>query len=85
MLKRRELSGHKSGSLRQLLANPLALAIVGGFVTLMTSILTSALTASQNQALEARRAAYTRESSRDSQQHRPQRWRLAAVLPAPPP
>jgi Trypsin-like peptidase domain len=68
MLKRRELSGQKSGWLKQLFTNPLVLAIAGGFVTLMTSILTTAFTASQNRDLEARRAAYARESSRDNLQ-----------------
>ena len=68
MLKRRELSAHKADYLKQLLTNPVTLAIVGGFITLMTSILTTAFTASQNQTLEDRKAGYARESARETLQ-----------------
>src|SRR5437660_2628062 len=50
LLKRRELAG-RSGPFKDLLANPLALAVVGGFVTLMTTTITASFTAKQ--ALQA--------------------------------
>ncbi|CCJ05686.1 Hypothetical protein BN69_0235 [Methylocystis sp. SC2] len=51
---------------KDLLSNPLALAIVGGFITLMTSIVSSTYTSSQNREAEKMRAAYARDSARDS-------------------
>jgi hypothetical protein len=55
-LRRREARTPKAGWLKDLVANPLVLAIVGGFITLMTGILTGAHTASQNREAEALRA-----------------------------
>ncbi len=55
-LRRREACTPKAGWLKDLVANPLVLAIVGGFITLMTGILTGAHTASQNREAEALRA-----------------------------
>jgi hypothetical protein len=54
-IKRRELAAPKTG-LRTLFANPLTLAIVGGFITLMTSVVTTHLSAKDGLAAEAVRA-----------------------------
>jgi len=68
-LKRRETAtASRSPALKELFANPIALAIVGGFITLMTSILTTAYTASQNLGEDAVRAKYARESANETLQ-----------------
>src|SRR5437660_2040359 len=55
-LKRRELAARPSKTLMEMLANPLTLAIVGGFITLMTTIVTNHLTVSANLQVEATKA-----------------------------
>jgi V8-like Glu-specific endopeptidase len=51
-LKRQELLERRNKTWKELLANPLALAIAGGFITLMTTIISTSFTASQNRAAE---------------------------------
>jgi len=46
-LKRRELVERRDKSWKELLANPLTLAIAGGILTLMTTVITTYLTARQ--------------------------------------
>lgn len=60
-LKRRELATRKSG-LRETLANPLSLALVGGFLALLTSMVTSCFTANAARDADDRRAKLARES-----------------------
>ena len=60
-LKRRELATRNRG-LRDIFANPLLLALVGGFVTLITSMVTNYLTASSARDADERRARVTHES-----------------------
>jgi hypothetical protein len=68
-LKRREAKAPKTGArLMTLLSNPLSLAVVGGFITVMTSVLTTAYTARENQVMEASRAEYARATARDTLQ-----------------
>jgi hypothetical protein len=55
-LKRRELGLQKRKTLGELLTNPLILAIVGGFLTLMTSLVTTYLTMKANRDADERRA-----------------------------
>jgi hypothetical protein len=59
-IRRRELSAQLAGpsrkDWRELLANPFTLAIVGGFVTLMTTIVTNHLSVSTNLEVEATKA-----------------------------
>jgi hypothetical protein len=61
-LKRRELATRPSKTLMELLANPLTLAIVGGFITLMTTIVTNHLTVSANLQIEAKKAELAAEA-----------------------
>jgi hypothetical protein len=63
-VKRRELSLQPSKTWRDLLANPLTLAIAGGFITLMTQIVTSHITASGNLELEATKAGLAADTER---------------------
>jgi hypothetical protein len=67
-LKRSQLAPPKSTLLKEVFANPLALAIVGGFLTLMTGIATTTFTARETREAEALRASYTRENARDTLQ-----------------
>src|SRR5215472_14401473 len=67
-LKRREHALPRSTWLKEVLANPLALAIVGGFLTLMTGIATTFFSAQQSREAEALRASYAREGARDTLQ-----------------
>ena len=60
-LKRRELATRRSG-LRETLANPLSLALVGGFLALLTSMVTSCFTANAARDADDRRAKLARES-----------------------
>lgn len=55
-LKRNELAGARGKEFKELLGNPFALAIVGGFITVMTTIVSNHLTASANVALEQTKA-----------------------------
>lgn len=53
---------------KDILANPVSLAIVGGFLTLMSGIATTTFTARANREAEALRAKYTRDSANDTLQ-----------------
>jgi len=55
-LKRWELADRKGKGWIDLIANPLTLAIVGGFITLMTTIVSNHFTVSANLAVEATKA-----------------------------
>lgn len=61
-IKRRELDAHHSKTWRQALANPLMLAIVGGSLTLLTSIVTNYLTASATRDADERKGMQAREA-----------------------
>ena len=58
-LKRRELAAQSSKAWRELLANPFTLAIIGGFITLMTTIVTNHLTVSANLQVEVTNPSYS--------------------------
>jgi hypothetical protein len=62
-LKRRERSSSKRSIVRELLSNPMTLAIVGGVITLITGIISTNLTASANRIAEADRAKHARDSA----------------------
>jgi hypothetical protein len=53
---------------KALLANPLSVAVAGGILTLMTSIVTSFLTARANLEAEQERAVFTRQSAQQALQ-----------------
>jgi hypothetical protein len=55
-------------SLKESLSNPLVLAIAGGSLTLITSIVTNYLTATGNREADERRATYTRDAESRSLQ-----------------
>jgi V8-like Glu-specific endopeptidase len=67
-LKRRELVERQGKPLKELLANPLALAIAGGFITLMTTLITTAYTASENRKSEDRRASIAQKGAEQALQ-----------------
>jgi V8-like Glu-specific endopeptidase len=67
-LKRQELSARQGKTWKELFANPLTLAIVGGFVTLMTTIVSNHYTQTANIAAEELRARLARESSQQELQ-----------------
>ncbi len=60
-LKRRELNANPEKTWRAALSNPLVLAIVGGSLTLLTSMVTNFLTANATRDADERRASQTRE------------------------
>jgi hypothetical protein len=62
-LKRQELRQSSSKAFKDLLANPFSLAIVGGFLTIMTSIVTSWYTARENRAADERHAALAAQTA----------------------
>jgi V8-like Glu-specific endopeptidase len=62
-LKRRELAHRQPPVWREFLANPLAIAVVGGFITLMTQILTEARRADIAREADGRQAKAARESA----------------------
>jgi V8-like Glu-specific endopeptidase len=66
--KRRELVERQGKSFKELLANPLSLAIVGGFITLMTTVITTSYTANENRRSEDRRAAIAQKSAEQALQ-----------------
>jgi hypothetical protein len=69
LAKRRELAGARHRSvLRDLLANPLSVAIVGGILTLLTTVVTNFLTAQANREAEQQRALLARESAQQTLQ-----------------
>jgi hypothetical protein len=65
LLKRRELRAGRRTGLLSTLTNPLSLAIVGGFITAMTTVVTSTYTALQNRDLEQLKAANDLLSARE--------------------
>jgi hypothetical protein len=66
-LKRRELAEKKRSSIwKDFLGNPLTIAIVGGFLTLLTTILTNFYNSRENREAEAARAEITRENARET-------------------
>lgn len=67
-LKRRELQNHGHQRWRDLLANPLALAVVGGTLTLLSSVLTNFLSATASREADERKATYAREAEARSLQ-----------------
>jgi V8-like Glu-specific endopeptidase len=60
-LKRRELAERRDKSWKELLANPLTLAIAGGFLTLMTTIVSTHISAIESRTLESQRATLAHE------------------------
>jgi hypothetical protein len=68
-IRRREMEEKLDRSVwRDLLTNPLSIAIVGGALTLMTTVVTNFLTAKANREAEQSRAELARESARQSLQ-----------------
>jgi V8-like Glu-specific endopeptidase len=67
-LKRRESAERRGKSWKELLANPLTLAIVGGFITVMTTIVTTSYTANENRLAENLRAQLARDSANQALQ-----------------
>jgi V8-like Glu-specific endopeptidase len=67
-LKRREISERKNKTWKELLANPLTLAIVGGALTIITTIITTSLTAQQNRQAEDARADVAQKSAKQALQ-----------------
>ena len=67
-LRRRELSARRDKGWLETLASPLPLAIVGGFITLMTTIVTNFLTQTANLEAEQSRARLARESAQQELQ-----------------
>jgi hypothetical protein len=61
-LKRREERAQGTKSIKGTLTNPLVLAIAGGSLTLLTSIVTNYLTTTANRDADLRRAEQTRDS-----------------------
>lgn len=67
-LKRQEFVERRSKSWKELLANPLTLAIVGGFITIMTTIISTSYTANENRIAENLRAKLARDSANQTLQ-----------------
>lgn len=67
-LKRRELKNQRNTIFRDLFANPFSLAIVGGFITIMTTIIASSNTATQNREADDRRARQAAEASKEARE-----------------
>ncbi len=67
-LRRQELSTRQHKSWLELISNPLTVAIVAGFLILMTTIVTSYYTQQANTAAEEQRAKFARESARQQLQ-----------------
>ena len=67
-LKKRELVKNKDSLLKELLANPLALAIVGGIITLLTSVATTSYTANENRKSEEWRAVVAQNTAKQALQ-----------------
>lgn len=61
-LKRRELRAHATKSWREVFVNPLVLAIAGGSITLLTSVVTNYLTATATREADERKATQARDS-----------------------
>lgn len=68
LLKRRELRDHGTKSWKELFANPLTLAIVGGILTVLTTLVTASFTAHQNRVAEDQRAAIAQKSTKQALQ-----------------
>ncbi len=67
-LKRRELAERGNKSWKELVANPLMLAIAGGFLTLMTTIVSTHISAIESRKLEDKRAGLAQKSAKDALQ-----------------
>src|SRR5262245_49052520 len=67
-LRRRELSARRDKGWLETLASPLPLAIVGGFITLMTTIVTNFISQTANLEVEKARARLARESAQQQLQ-----------------
>jgi V8-like Glu-specific endopeptidase len=67
-LKRREFAERRDKSWKELLTNPLMVAILGGFLTLMTTIITTSLSSDQSRKAEVHRAGLARESAKQALQ-----------------
>jgi hypothetical protein len=66
--KRREAATTKPTALRELFSNPLTLVIVGGFISLMTTIVSGFYTAAENRNAEGQKAELARRSAQDALQ-----------------
>jgi hypothetical protein len=67
--KRRELAEERNRSVwKGLLANPLSVVIVGGILTLMTTVVTNFITAQANREAEQSRAVLARQSAQQTLQ-----------------
>jgi S1-C subfamily serine protease len=67
-LKRRELADRHNRGWKELLTNPLALAIVGGFITLMTTIVSNSFSTRANIEAESFRAELADKAARQTLQ-----------------
>jgi len=67
-LKRRELTAGQTKGWKELLANPLTLAVVGGFITLMTTIVSNSFNVRANLASETSRAELARSAAKQTLQ-----------------
>jgi hypothetical protein len=77
-LKRREfLKSQKSTLFKDLFANPFSLAIVGGFITIMTSIVTNSYSARENREADDRRAKQALETTTANRESDDRRARQA--------
>ncbi|MCC2978893.1 trypsin-like serine peptidase [Sphingomonas sp. IC4-52] len=68
MQKRRELASSKKNPWQELISNPLTLAIVGGFISVMTTIVAGSLTAWASREAEKQKAELARASAQDELQ-----------------
>lgn len=67
-LKRRELDGRRRKSWFELLANPLMLALVGGMITVIVTVVTNTLSAQANRESEEYRADLARQTAKQELQ-----------------
>jgi hypothetical protein len=65
-LKRRELSASPAKGIRELTSNPILIAFVGGFITILTGMATATYTAAQNRKAEAQRAELSRQAASEA-------------------
>lgn len=67
-LKRQELDGRRRKSWSELLANPLMLALVGGMITVIVTVVTNTLSAQANRDSETYRAELARATAKQELQ-----------------
>src|SRR5262252_8773740 len=68
-LRRREIQNRNGKTLwRDLLTNPVMIAIVGGIITLFTAVITTYFNASENRQAEAAKARLAQESTKETLQ-----------------